>query len=161
MIANPLNTTNNTLNALLTDVPPATQVLKWNGSGFDVSTFAFGSWDQNFTLNPGEGAFINLGAAHTLTFVGEVMQGSLTNSIPAGYSIRGSQVPQSGGVTTVLGLSQLASPSQILIWTGSSYNLHTLVFGSWDPTEPQINVGQSFFVNSETAVQWTRTFSVN
>lgn len=161
MIANQLNTTNNTLSALLPDVPNFTQVLKWTGSGFNVATLLFGTWDQNLTLNPGEGAFINLGSAATVTFVGEVMQGSLTNPIPAGYSIRASQVPQSGGLTTTLGLSQLPNFSQVLIWNGSSYNVHTLLFGNWDPAEPQINVGQSFFVNTASAVDWTRTFSVN
>jgi hypothetical protein len=161
MIANPLNTTNNTLNALLSDVPNSTQLLKWNGTGFDVATFFFGAWDNNLTLDPGEGAFINLGAAHTVTFVGEVMQGSLVNPIPAGYSIRASQVPQSGGVTTTLGLTQLDNGSQILLWNGSGYDVHTLFFGNWDPSEPTVNVGQSFFINAGAATSWTRTFSVN
>src|SRR5687767_7867980 len=83
MIANPLNTTNNTIGSLLTDLPNFSNLLKWTGSGFNVATFAFGAWDQpNITLNPGEGAFVNLGSAATLTFVGEVMQGSLTNPVP-------------------------------------------------------------------------------
>jgi len=161
MIANPLNTTNNTLQALLPDAPNGSQMLKWTGSGFVVSTMFFGAWDQNLTLNPGEGAFINLGGPYTATFVGEVMQGSLTNPIPAGYSIRSSQVPQSGGVTTTLGLSQLDNGSQILVWTGSGYAVYTLFFGAWDPSEPVINVGQSFFINAGTATSWSRTFSVN
>jgi len=162
MIANPLNTTNNTLNALLSDAPNSSQVLKWNGTGFDVATFFFGAWDNNFTLNPGEGAFILPNGPYTVTFVGEVMQGSLTNPIPAGYSIRASQVPQSGGLTTTLGLTQLENGSQVLVWNGSGYNVHTLFFGNWDPTEPSINVGQSFFINAAGAgASWTRAFSVN
>src|ERR1051325_5515935 len=163
MIANPLNTTNNTIGSLITDFPNFGNLLKWNGTGFTVATFAFGSWDQpNITLNPGEGAFVNIGSPFTLTFVGDVMQGSLTNPIPAGYSIRASQVPQSGGVSTTLGLTQLGTFDNLLVWTGSGYQIYTVLpGGAWDPSEPQINVGQSFFVNASAPTSWQRTFSVN
>jgi len=156
-----LNTTNNSIQALLPDVPNFSQFLKWTGSGFVSASMFFGTWDNNLSLNPGEGGFLNVASPITVTFVGEVMQGSLTNPIPAGYSIRSSQVPQSGGVTTTLGLSQLPNFSQVLTWNGSGYTSYSLFFGAWDPSEPVINVGQSFFVNTATAVDWTRTFSVN
>jgi hypothetical protein len=163
MIANPLNTTNNTIGSLITDFPNFGNLLKWNGTGFDLATFAFGSWDlPNITLNPGEGAFVNVDQAWTLTFVGEVMQGNLTNSIPAGYSIRSSQVPQSGDVNT-LGLTPALAPfDNLLKWNGASYDLFTVLpDGSWDPSTPAINVGQSVFLNVSAPTAWTRTFSVN
>jgi hypothetical protein len=162
MIANPLTTTNNTIGALLTDLPNFSNLLQWTGSGFNVATFAFGAWDQpNIPLAPGGGAFVNLGSAHTITFVGEVMQGSLTNPVPVGYSIRSSQVPQSGGVTTTLGLSQLGNFDNLLKWTGSGYTVYTWAFGAWDPSEPSFNVGEAFFLNVGAALNWNRTFSVN
>ena len=41
------------------------------------------------TLAPGEGFWLNWpeAAPGTITFVGDVMQGTLTNPVPAGYSI--------------------------------------------------------------------------
>ena len=168
MIANPLNTTNNTIGSLITDFPLFGNLLKWNGTSFDTATWTGASWDQpNITLNPGEGAFVNPGAAFTLTFVGEVMQGSLANPIPAGYSVRSSQVPQSGGLGSVLGLTQLGFFDNVLVWTGSGYRTYTyLGGGNWDDgqggsTEPVINVGQSFFINAGASTSWNRTFSVN
>src|SRR5262249_10890421 len=49
-------------------------------------------------LFPGEGFFFfNAGStAGLVTFVGEIFQGTLTNQIPAGYSLRGSMVPAQG-----------------------------------------------------------------
>jgi hypothetical protein len=163
MIANPLNTTNNTIGSLITDMPNFSNLLKWTGSGFNIATFAFGAWDQpNITLNPGEGAFVNISTPFTLTFVGEVMQGNLTNTIPVGYSIQASKVPQSGGVSTTLGLTQLGTFDNLLKWNGTGYDVYTVLpGGTWDPSEPTMTVGQSFFLNVSTAANWTRTFSVN
>ncbi|MEK6700967.1 MAG: pyridoxal-phosphate dependent enzyme, partial [Planctomycetota bacterium] len=63
---------------------------------------------DNYMLNPGEGVFISLPSAAKLTFVGEVPQGALSTAIPTGFSIRASQVPQAGKVTTVQAKPTLA-----------------------------------------------------
>jgi hypothetical protein len=162
MIANPLNTTNNTIGALLTGVPNFSNLLKWNGTGFDVATFVFGAWDTPaVTLNPGEGAFINTETAFTVTFVGEVMQGNLSNPIPVGYSIRSSQVPQTGGASA-LGLTTLQAFDNLLQWNGTTYVIYTVLpGGGWDPSEPVITVGESVFLNTTAATSWDRTFNVN
>jgi len=116
----------------------------------------------NITLKPGEGAFINTDTAFTHTFVGEVMQGLVTNAIPAGYSIQASQIPQQGGVTSVLNLNSLGAFDNLLKWNGSTYDVFTaLPGGGWDPSEPVIKVAESFFLNTGGASSWTRTFSVN
>jgi len=113
MIANPLNTTNNTLGSVLNSgVPNGTAIYKWNGATFDVAARARGVWDNpQFTLNPGEGCFIQLGGAapYTNTWVGEVLQGSLTNSSTGpGYFVLSSMVPQSGDADS-LGLTSALS----------------------------------------------------
>src|SRR6267142_1053774 len=80
LLGNQLNTTNNTLAGVIPNPPPLSQFFKFNGF------------------------FISLVAA-TLTFVGEVRQGSLTNTLPKGIKVlRTSIVPQAGRVTTDLGL---------------------------------------------------------
>jgi len=164
MIANPLNTTNNTVGVLLADVPDGTTLYKWNETSqqFDIATFFLGAWDHpEYTLNPGEGAFISPNTAFTLTFVGEVMQGSLTNPIPVGYSIRSSKVPQSGTVSS-LGVSSQENLS-IYQWNGATgqYDIFTFFLGSWAPSEPSLAVGESVFFSADTAFNWSRTFSVN
>ncbi len=164
MIANPLIATNNTIGSLMPSIPDFSNLYKWNESthGFDVATYFFGSWDlPNVTLNPGEGAFLNTSTAFTLTFVGDVSQGNLTNNVPALFSIRGSQVPQTG-LVSALGLT-VGDFDNLYKWNTVSqgFDVYTYFFGSWTPSEPSIAVGESFFLNSGAPYQWTRTFSVN
>jgi hypothetical protein len=160
MIANPLNTSSNTLNGLLTSLPPGSQVLKWNGTAFNVRTKFGATFIPDDTLNPGEGAFVNIGAALTNTWVGEVLQGSLTNAIPSGFSIQASKVPAAFALNDPVGLADvLPSGSQVLKWGGSSYAVNTKFGASFIPN-PTINVAESFFVNTGTATNWVRNFTV-
>jgi hypothetical protein len=167
LIANQLNTTNNTLGALIPNGPPGAIFQKFNG-GF--SAFVFDDVDLvwtpngNTTINPGEGGFYKSPTATTLTFVGEVLQGSLTNTLPIGLqAIRSSIVPQAGLITTDLGLP--GEPGDIL----QTYNggFSAFVFDDvdlvWTPSQPNIPVGASFFYKkAPTATQsrWIRNFTV-
>lgn len=176
MIANPLNTSNNTVSALLPNVPEGTTVYKFNNGSFNQSaSFLFGSWtgDANMTLNPGEGVFFNNPGTTTLrlTFVGEVMQGTganaLNNPIPAGFSIKSSQVPQAGKLDgTAAGELGFPVAEGDTVYkfnrTTQNYSTHSFLFGSWGGDGvPMIDVGESFFVNKAAAATWTRSFSVN
>lgn len=168
MIANPLNTTNNSLPSILATPPNGTVLYKWNGSTYVSSSYRFGSWsDGTLTLNPGEGCFIKCGGSvggtpFTNTFVGEVLQGSLSNAIPVGFSIKSSMVPQAGGLQTVLGLTP-ANGEIVYQWdpVNQAYVSHSYRFGSWAGGEPQIAVGEAFFYSSANGNTWSRTFSVN
>lgn len=167
MIANPLNGTNNLLSTVIPTPPDGTQILKWDAAGQhfkDASQYFDGiGWIPDDTLSPGEGAFINLPNATTLTFVGEVPQGNLTNSLPLNFSIASMQVPQS------VGLSAASFPAddgdQVLFWdnVGQHYKDAIQYFDGigWVPNDPTPAVGESFFVNKAVARNWTRTFSVN
>lgn len=163
MIANPLNTTNNTLAALMPTAPDGTIVYKYTGTGFAISSIDdLGEWSNpNVTLNPGEGCFIRSPIAWTNTFVGEVMQGSLSNSLPAGFSIRSSQVPQAG-TATELGL--IPSDGTIvyrLRTTGAGYDIFTADDLGWG-TEPSFAVGQAFWIRQPNGNNpWLRNFTVN
>jgi hypothetical protein len=168
LMANQLNTTNNTIGSLLPSVPAGTILQKFSG-GYTAYVFdEFDlSWtpDANGTLNPGEGAFFRSPSATTLTFVGEVRQGNLTNTLPIGaYAIRASIVPQAGPVSTTLGLPGEAG--DILQTFSGGYTAY--VFDefdlSWTPSEPNISVGQAFFyrkANASTQGNWVRNFTVN
>jgi len=177
MIANPLNTTNNSLGAIFnTAVPNQTQVFKWNGQTFDIATRVRGAWDHpEYTLNPGEGAFVQLGGSvsYTNTWVGEVMQGSLTNSTSAsGYYMKSSIVPQAGDADS-LGLTAVLQNQDAVYEYDAANNIYQIwsrVRGAWaDPqggnTPPPINVAQSFFLFTGSVNggvrSWVRNFSVN
>jgi hypothetical protein len=164
LIANPLDTTDNTLGGVLTTaagVQDFDNYYQWTGSGYNIATYSFGAWDNpTIPFAPGGGGFYLSGASHTLTFVGEVMTGSLSNPIPAGFSVVSSQVPEAGDADT-LGLSPaLADFDNVYSWNGTSFSIATKTFGSWDTgSAPAIGVGQAVFVNSAAGGTWTRDFN--
>ena len=167
MIANQFNTANNTIGALLPSGPPAAQLFKYSGA-YTVYTFddldLVWKPDANATLNPGEGAFFKSPTATTITFVGEVPQGKLTNAVPINaFAIRSSMVPQSGGITSVLGFPAEGA-DQVFIYRGG-YTVYTFddLDLVWKPSEPSPNVGEAFFVKKAAAGtqgNWVRDFTV-
>lgn len=173
IIANPLSGTNNLLSTVIPSVPDFTQLYFFRNGTFDIYQY-LGSWLNDTSWAPGEGAFIELpaGAANptVITFVGEVPQGHLVNTLPGAssagnpvttYSIRSSIVPQAGGLTSVLGLTP-ADGDQIHQFGASGYN-STPYLGGWVPAEPTIAVGEGFWYenNSGASISWVRDFSVN
>jgi len=178
MIANPLDTTNNTVSALFPNtLPDGTTIYKFSGGTYAINSLSFGEWaDPAMTLNPGEGAFIrNPGTtSFKVTFVGEVLQGVLSNAIPAGFSIRASKVPQAGKLGTgasPLPAGELGFPAgegdQVYTFNSATqlYRTDAFSFGEWGGDSgaggPALNVAEAFFVNKLVASNWVRTFSVN
>ncbi|MDQ6630883.1 MAG: hypothetical protein M3Y82_03895 [Verrucomicrobiota bacterium] len=168
MIANPLIAGTNTLGALIPVAPDGAQAYKFTGAGYVVNTFdsLAPGWlpAPNTPFNVGEGMFFRNNQATNLviTFVGEVAQGSLTNPLPAGFSIRSSMVPQSGAIDSILGLPA-QDGDQIYKFTSSGYQVSTYdsLAPGWLPTAPVIQVGESFFLRETAAKDWVRNFSVN
>jgi hypothetical protein len=157
LIANPLNVVaGNTLNNILPSAPLGTTIYTFSATGFTPSTF-IADWNPNQTLAPGDGAFINLAAATTLTFVGEVMTGSLSTPVPAGFSIKGSQVPQA------IKLEDMGFPAAlgdtVYVFRGGGYVSSVYITSFAPDAIPE--VGEGFFVNKGAAAAWTRTFTVN
>jgi hypothetical protein len=168
MIANQLNTTNNTIASLIPGGPAGAQLYKYNGG---YTAYVFDDVDLvwtpngNATLNPGEGCFYKSPSATTLTFVGEVLQGSQTNTLPINLlAMRSSIVPQQGKITTDL-LAPGEAGDQLYRYAGG---YSAFVFDDvdlvWTPTEPTINVGEAFFykkASTATQSRWIRNFTVN
>jgi hypothetical protein len=164
MVANQLNTTNNTVGALIATPPDFTTLYKYVGTGFSIATYFLGAWDHpEFTLNPGEGAIIQSTSPFTNTFVGEVLQGNLTNSFPAGFSIRSSMVPQAGTLTQ-LGLpgTALSDFDQVYKMNTATqgYDIYAWFLGSWSPSEPSLAVGESMWLQTAAPGNWVRNFTV-
>jgi hypothetical protein len=164
MIANPLKGTNTAIASLFTAPPEGSSVFKFNGSGYVSDSFNDGAWDQGGTLTiaPGEGIFFqNAGATpYTNTFVGEVVLAS-TNTLPQGYSIRSSVVPQAGLLQTTL----LFPPNEgdnIFLFRNGGYVGSGFNDGSWDGAgEPNVNVGEAYFVQKSVSNNWVRIFNPN
>lgn len=167
LLANPLDSHTNTLNGVLAAaLPTGSKVLKWNGTSFDVNQKTATGWlpptAGTKTLNPGEGFFVqtpNPGADLTLTFVGDVLQGSLTNNYTAAYTLSGNLFPDSGTLTS-LGMTP-PTGDKIMLWNGASYNIFQKTATGWlPPAGPSINVADGFFVNAPAPFSWVRNVTV-
>jgi hypothetical protein len=178
MLANPLNATSNTLGGILTgSLLPGSQVLVFNPTIVDYDTYtrvAFGNgWSPAagaaVSLAPGKGVLVFSPLANadvTNTFVGEVLQGSLTHAIDAGYTFLGNKVPDTGNVT-VLGLTAALVPGNQLgqmnvaiqdfdVSTRTGFN----PFWSGPSGVPVLNVADGFYITAAIATNWVRNFTV-
>ena len=171
LVSNPLIAENNTINSLFAGLPPGTQVYKFVNGAFVTATFddLSGAYEPasagNQTVMPGEGVFVrNPSQANlTVTFVGEVPQGELETTVPAGFSIVSSQVPQAG---TASALGYTGQPGdQIYQWNETTQAYRTSTFddlvGDWDPALQPLDVGEAIFVRRNAAGVWERTFDIN
>jgi len=170
MVANQLAGTANKISDILPAPPVGTKVFKFNGTGFDVFEFLgapFNTWfpSGDGTFDLGGGAFVSNPSASplTLTFVGEVPTGEVVNSLPAGFSIKSSMIPQAGALSSSLGFPASAT-DKVYLFNGTSYDVHELLgapFNAWFPSEPSVEVGEAFFVFKANAGNWTRNFTVS
>jgi hypothetical protein len=169
LVANPLIQTNTTLNALIPAPPEDTTVYKFTpGSGFAIKQFTGGVWDPDgdLTIDLGGGVWINnlSGAPFTLTYVGEVAQGTLSTPVVAGFSILSSKVPQAGLLQGALGFTPAENDSVYQYANNGvtqGFVINQFTGGIWDPAEPNVGVAEAFWVNSEAGHGWVRTFTVN
>jgi len=183
LIANTLdNKSGNKIADVLPAVPDGTTVYQYNGTTYASTQFlandptnpsAGGIWTADATLAPGNGFFVDVGAAATsVVFVGEVLQGSLSNPIPAGLSIKASQVPQAGALDA-LGLVA-GDGDTVYVYKGAAgYDgfqflandpTNPSAGGIWTTTDsaaPSVAVGQAVFYSSAGQTTWNRTFTVN
>jgi len=179
LIANPLNGTNNLLSTIIPTAPDGTSAFGWNNASQQfgaADTFLAGAWlDGSFNpsttvFNPGQAFFIqnNSGAAATITFVGDVPQGGVTNNIGANYGFYSSIVPQSATLSALSfpGVDGMSYQGWDLVTQqyGQSYSYLAGVWydGGFNAVEPVPKVGEGFLIlNPGAAVAWGRTFSVN
>jgi hypothetical protein len=164
--------TNNSINTVVGTgtLPNLTQVLVWTGSSYVTTTYSAsaGKWNVNNQtvtngMNPGSGFFIKIPAtdpATNVTFVGNVITGTNTYPVVAGYQILAPSGPVAGTLDTTNGLKP-TKLDQILVWNGSSYSTHTYSGTAWNGGgDPQLVVGQSVFYNSKVNTNWTQILNV-
>ncbi len=168
-MANPFNTADNTVRGLLFNVPEGSGLKKWDEAtqSYRTNLFSLGHWsDETMTLRPGEGIFFSNSIAQpvSLCLTGEILQGDLSNSVPAGQSVRSSMVPLGGLIQHTLGY--IPDPGDIVYLYKSpgweSYNFddidHWLLNGV--TAEPVLELGEAVFINSQSNKFWRRRFFV-
>jgi len=174
LIANPLRTTNDTLNTVLPSAPAGSRVWIW-----DVASQRFVGpavyspppvlWSTNFPIPVGKGFMFHTSTYGTLTFVGEVLQGALSNGVAGAnrLSLLGSMVPQAGAFSTTLAFPPSDGDSVYQFSTAAQSYFDARSFyldydSSWHPNEPTLAVAEGFFVQHPGADKaWLRNFTVN
>ena len=155
LIGNQFNREKNKITNVLNNVPSGTIVYKFNGT-YISNNYVDGAWeDSDMILSVGEGFFIYLPVATTITMTGEV---SINNvkSLNSGYNLLA--IPLAiGGDLSKDGQFVPNDGDVIYKWTGTGYNATEYVDGVWYPSAPEIKVGESFFLHTTSA----RNYSVN
>jgi hypothetical protein len=166
ILANQFVPATNKVSAVLTGVPGGTSLSKFRPAtgDFSINNYdpifqewldpnqTFGNGDAGFILNPTTNAF-------TVTFHGQVPQGLLTVGLPAGYSMLASVLPQGGLIQSQLGFPG-NSGDTVFLYRNGRYRTSQFdpLLGGWD-FEPNVNVGEGFFLFKTGATNWARSFS--
>ncbi len=154
LIANPLDNGTNTLSSLFPNAGFGDTVYQFNNGTFASSLYA-GAWSPDLVTVPGGGIFYQAGSAFTNTFVGNVLTGSLTNKIKAGFNIVSSQVPQAD---TLENLGYPAGFGDTAYFFRNGAYVSSLFAGAWSPDLVPA-VGEAFWMQAGAAVDWTRSFN--
>jgi hypothetical protein len=172
MIANPLNNSSNDVVTLFgTNLPNNSTVYVFNASNQQYTpaswSTARGKWSVDPILNPGTGVFINLPSATTVTFVGNVPQGTLQNTIAVGFSMQAYQIPVSVAVTnSIVSLPTPTNGDTIYAYSNTTgaytpYSYNTARGGWAKIYTPAVGEAFWYFNNATAATTWTVNFSVN
>ena len=156
LVANPLDAWDNTITNVLWNCPDGTVIY----DSFGGSSECYGGvWaPASLSLNPGDGVIlVNPSGPFLVTFAGEVMQGALTNPLPAQPMLKSSMAP-------VAGLWEFPAQEgdQIQTWdvTNQTFVMHTFSDGAWTNTPPTVQPGEAFWVNVSAATNWVQNFTV-
>jgi hypothetical protein len=129
-------------------------------------------------VNVGEGVFYLPAVNETNTYVGQVINGAVTNKyVPSanGFALVSSTIPIAGGVTSTLNYQPVPG-DVVFTFNGSIYSTYTYTIkvaahgnpastnwldGIGAVDEPQISVGQGFWLNPAQNPTWSQTFTNN
>jgi len=162
MVGNPLFGGNDRLPELFEKMPDGTSVSKFDNVLHRLKENALkaGQWtNPRDRLGPGEGAIVLNPSLdyRILTFVGEAKLGGFAISVPAGFSIQTSSVPEPGALYPDLGfpmedgdvIHQFDRDQQ-------KYVLYPYVGKGWAAGPPIMSVAESFWVAKKSPGNWLR-----
>lgn len=170
LVANTLNASNNSAEALFASTPAGTQIYRWAAGTFKVlnNLDGAGTWTGNdFALNPGEAVFIKIpkGGATSVYLVGEVVTKpaaiSLTNA-KGSFNFVSSVLPIAGAIDTDLQFTP-NDGDKVFTWNNASgkYSVASYAGGWLSGAAPTVAIGQGLVIQTLTAgASWTQTFTV-
>jgi hypothetical protein len=166
-------------------LPDGSYVNVWNGGGFTPYYYENGvsptGWAKDSggtgpfnapVLPPGIGFFLNPGVAFTNTFTGDVLPAPGTTNtvtIPPGNQLLASRLPVGGSVTNAAWNFPMPDGLYVSKWNGGGFNTSYHEAGvsptDWAAdsggsppyTPPSFNVGEGFFYNAPSTVQWSQS----
>ena len=157
----------------LDDSQDGAVLFAWAGTGWNPtapSWIAGLGWLPDMVISNGGAFFISSKANSTVTFVGQVPQGAISYSIPAGLSTLANQVPVS---TNFPGATVGNDGDVMFTWlqAAQGWNPVTSSFigglgwiatdGSGTVDGPTLDPGQGvFYVNNGAAIPFTKNFTV-
>jgi hypothetical protein len=145
------------------------------GAAYPSHTSNTNGWVNNgvITLNPGQAVWFDAKTNATLTFVGTVPQGSLTNVLNPGFNLVSTAVPTSGDIITnsIMNFTNTQLKDAVYSYTPAagylSYTAENSVHGgnsnNWssDPIQPVVGGGFWYDNSATTKLNWVENFSVN
>jgi hypothetical protein len=112
-------------------------------------------------MNPGSGFFVQIpgSAATNVTLVGNVITGTNTYPVVAGYQIVAPSAPIAGTIDTTNGYKP-SKNDKVLVWNGGGYATKTWTGTTWVGGDAQLTVGQAVFLNASSNNVWTQVLNV-
>ncbi len=162
MISNPLDSPNNVVARVFKDWPDGTTLNKFDSQLFRLveNSVKFTQWTSaSEVMKPGEGAiFFNPTMDYrSVCFTGNVLEGDLSQAVPAGFSIRSSLLPQPGHIVDDLKFP-IANGDVVHVFDRErqQYVLHPYENDRWTKGAPVLGVGEAFWVAKAEAGNWDR-----
>jgi hypothetical protein len=157
LIANQLHrASGNPLSVLLPDLPVGTTVFKYNSArgAFDSHIcVGGGTWLPDASLEPGEGAFVEVAAPATITFAGEVRPSICAASGGPGLFLMACHLP----IPAPTNLSGMTGGDTLFRFNRitQAYDSYILIGRDiWLPSAPAVDVGEAFFILRESSLPW-------
>ena len=112
-------------------------------------------------MNPGEAGFLyNTARTNTLlTFAGTILQSTVSNTIPGGYSLVSPMIPLPGAISTF----PAQGGDQIQFFENKKWNTYTYISGRWALPGPKytpivFSPGRAFFISKKSPGVWTQSY---
>ena len=164
LFANPFDCGNNTVAALLPSPVSGSVLNKYTtGAGYTSNVYSGGQWSMgSMTLKPGEGGFLYNPSRTTekLVFAGQVLDNTVTNFIPTGYSITSPMIPLPNSLSTFPAVA-----GDVIQCYAGKWISYTNVAGAWVGSSRYgpltLQPGGAFFITTQTSVDWTQTYWPN